>query len=59
MANGDKATFSTGGNPEVVMLLANHNPRTETYLNQAKIIEEPTEFDLRFFNSSFCRLRNA
>ena len=53
MANGDKATFSTGGNPEVVMLLANHNPRSKTLLNILKTIEEPTEFDLRFFNSSF------
>ena len=53
MANGDRATFSTDGNPEVVMLLANHNPRSKTLLNILKTIEEPTEFDLRFFNASF------
>lgn len=53
MASGDKATFSTGGNPEVIMLLANHNPRSKTLLNILKTIEEPTEFDLRFFNASF------
>jgi hypothetical protein len=53
MANGDKATFSTGGSPEVVMLLANHNPRSKTLLNILRTIEEPTEFDLRFFNASF------
>ena len=41
------------GNPEVVMLLANHNPRSKKLLNILKTIEEPAEFDLRFFNASF------
>jgi hypothetical protein len=53
VANGDRATFSTSGNPEVVLLLANHNPRSKKLLNILKTIDEPTEFDLRFFNASF------
>jgi hypothetical protein len=53
VANGEKATFSTVGKPEVIMLLANHNPRSEKLLNILQTIEDPVEFDLRFFNASF------
>ncbi|MBR1223774.1 hypothetical protein JQ600_02530 [Bradyrhizobium sp. AUGA SZCCT0176] len=53
MANGDRATFGTAGKPEVVMLLANHNPRSERLLSILQTIEDPVEFDLRFFNASF------
>jgi hypothetical protein len=41
------------GRPEVVFVLANHNPRSKKLLNILSDIEEPTEFDLRFFNASF------
>jgi hypothetical protein len=53
ISKGDMAAFTTHGNPEVVLLLANHNPRSRKLLNILKTIEEPTEFDLRFFNASF------
>lgn len=39
--------------PEVVFLLANHNPRSKTLLNILEALPEPTSFDLRFFNASF------
>jgi hypothetical protein len=47
----DRAVVS--GRPEVVFLLANHNPRSTKLLNILDEIKEPTDFDLRFFNASF------
>ena len=41
------------GRPEVVFLLANHNPRSKKLLNIVNEIKEPEHFDLRFFNASF------
>jgi hypothetical protein len=53
IAKGGQAAFAAGANPEVVLLLANHNPRSKKLLSILKTIDEPTEFDLRFFNASF------
>ncbi|MBR0689877.1 hypothetical protein JQ594_28470 [Bradyrhizobium manausense] len=41
------------GRPEVIFLLANHNPRSKRLLNILEEIKEPADFDLRFFNASF------
>ncbi|KRQ07490.1 hypothetical protein [Bradyrhizobium manausense] len=41
------------GRPEVVFLLANHNPSSTKLLNILDGIKEPADFDLRFFNASF------
>lgn len=49
----ESVTFSANGDPEVVLLLANDNPRSTSLLSILDEIEEPKEFDLRFFNSSF------
>jgi hypothetical protein len=42
-----------GPTPEVVFLLANHNPRSRKLLNIIEAIEEPKSFDLRFFSAAF------
>jgi hypothetical protein len=47
----DKVKVS--GKPEVVFLLANHNPRSKTLLNILKNIPESDSFDLRFFSATF------
>ncbi len=39
--------------PEVIFLLANHNPRSSALLNILKSLEEPQDFDLRFFVAGF------
>ena len=39
---------SVSGRPEVIFLLANHNPRSRKLLNIVRSIEEPKNFDLRF-----------
>jgi hypothetical protein len=39
--------------PEMVFLLANHNPRSRKLLNIIEAIEEPKSFDLRFFSAAF------
>ena len=41
------------GRPEVIFLLANHNPRSKKLLNILSTVEDPTDFDLRFFTASF------
>jgi hypothetical protein len=41
------------GKPEVILLLANHNPRSRTLLNALEKIEEPSGINLRFFAASF------
>ncbi|MBB4371356.1 hypothetical protein GGD63_004154 [Bradyrhizobium sp. cir1] len=41
------------GRPEVVFLLANHNPRSRKLLNIVNDIRDPEHFDLRFFAASF------
>ncbi|MGY0572414.1 hypothetical protein ACTGJ9_016165 [Bradyrhizobium sp. RDM12] len=46
-------TISVSGRPEVVFLLANHNPRSRKLLNIVQSIEEPKSFDLRFFSAAF------
>jgi hypothetical protein len=46
-------TVSVSGRPEVVFLLANHNPRSRRLLNIIEAIEEPKSFDLRFFSAAF------
>jgi hypothetical protein len=44
---------AVSGRPEVVFLLANHNPRSKKLLNILDEIKEPADFDLRFFTASF------
>ncbi|MGY4432442.1 hypothetical protein ACVWWO_004919 [Bradyrhizobium sp. F1.13.1] len=46
-----RATVS--GRPEVVFLLANHNPRSKKLLNVLSGVDDPPHFDLRFFTASF------
>ncbi|MET4515190.1 hypothetical protein ACVWZR_005314 [Bradyrhizobium sp. i1.3.1] len=46
-------TVSVSGRPEVVFLLANHNPRSRKLLNIVQSIDEPKSFDLRFFSAAF------
>jgi hypothetical protein len=41
------------GRPEVVFVLANHNPRSRKLLEIINKIQEPSDFDLRFFTASF------
>jgi len=41
------------GRPEVIFLLANHNPRSKKLLNILSTVEDPTDFDLPFFTASF------
>lgn len=41
------------GRPEVIFLLANHNPRSKTLLTILDEVTEPEDFDLRFFSASF------
>jgi hypothetical protein len=41
------------GDPEVVFLLANHNPRSRKLLNTLQTVEESPHFKLRFFAASF------
>jgi hypothetical protein len=45
---------AVSGRPEVIFVLANHNPRSKKLLNILGSIEDPTDFDLRFFTASFC-----
>ena len=42
-----------GGKPEVIFLLANHNPRSRKLLEVLRDVENPSDYDLRFFVSSF------
>jgi hypothetical protein len=41
------------GDPEVVFLLANHNPRSRKLLNTLETVKESPHFKLRFFAASF------
>jgi hypothetical protein len=41
------------GRPEVVLLIANNNPRSKKLLNVIKSVEEPRDYCLRFFVASF------
>jgi len=50
-ANYSRAIVS--GRPEVIFLIANHNPRSRKLLNIVEEIVEPKDFDLRFFAASF------
>jgi hypothetical protein len=50
-ATYDRAVVS--GRPEVVFLLANHNPRSKKLLHILDEVKEPADFGLRFFNASF------
>jgi hypothetical protein len=45
--------FKISQKPEVVFLLANHNPRSKVLLRVLEQIEESPDFDLRFFVASF------
>ncbi|WP_156936893.1 hypothetical protein [Bradyrhizobium sp. WSM2254] len=45
--------ISVSGRPEVVFLLANHNPRSRKLLNILESVDEPRNFDLRFFTAAF------
>lgn len=45
--------ISVSGRPEVIFLLANHNPRSRKLLNILGSIDEPGNFDLRFFTAAF------
>ena len=45
--------FKITRKPEVVFLLANHNPRREMLLKVLEEIDESPDFDLRFFVASF------
>lgn len=52
----ENATYNraiASGKPEVVFVLANHNPRSTKLLKIISEIEEPENFDLRFFTASF------
>lgn len=57
-SNGTKVKLDAGGKPEVIIVLANHNPRSSKL---KKIINDPEidkydaspHFDLRFFVASF------
>jgi hypothetical protein len=44
---------SVTGDPEVVFLLANHNPRSRKLLNTLDTVEESPHFKLRVFAASF------
>lgn len=55
---GVKVELSVEDKPEVIFILANHNPRSaklNSILNDAKVLayEESPHFDLRFFVSNF------
>lgn len=57
-SNGTKVKLDVEDNPEVIFLLANHNPRSKKLrdiLDDPKFIEygQSGKFDLRFFVSSF------
>jgi hypothetical protein len=41
------------GDPEVIVLLSNHNPRSRALLAELNEIEESPDFKLRFFAASF------
>jgi hypothetical protein len=41
------------GKPEVILLLANHNPRSSRLLEVLRPIKNPSNYDLRFFVPSF------
>jgi len=49
----DRAAVSREHKPEVIFLLANHNPRSTKLLRILDEIKEPADFDLRFFTASF------
>lgn len=56
--NGTKVKLNVNEKPEVIFILANHNPRSsklETILNNPEIdaYEQSARFDLRFYVSSF------
>jgi hypothetical protein len=56
--NGTKVKLNVNEKPEVIFILANHNPRSsklDTILNNSKIdvYEQSARFDLRFYVSSF------
>jgi hypothetical protein len=53
IAETGSAQFDIAGKPEVIFLLANHNPRSTPLLDIINGIEEPEHFDLRFFNARF------
>jgi hypothetical protein len=53
ISKGNLAKFVASGKPEVILLLANHNPRSTKLLKTIKDIKEPSGFDLRFFHASF------
>ncbi len=58
-SNGTKVKININDKPEVIFILANHNPRStklKSILNDPKIIaycEQNQRFELRFFVSSF------
>jgi hypothetical protein len=41
------------GKPEVILLLANHNPRSKKLLQVLTSLEEPEDYHLKFFVASF------
>jgi hypothetical protein len=45
--------ISVAGDPEVIFLLANHNPRSRKLLNTLCSVKESPHFKLRFFAASF------
>jgi len=57
-ANGTQVRLSADDRPEVIFILANHNPRSAklaTVLDDPKVVAfgQSEHFDLRFFVSSF------
>lgn len=57
-SNGTKVKLATSDKPEVIFILANHNPRSKklnSILNDPKVLAyvQTRRFDLRFFVSSF------
>jgi hypothetical protein len=57
-SNGTKVKLVANGKPEVIFILANHNPRStklSSILDHPEVVryEQTQRFDLRFFVSSF------
>lgn len=51
--NLHKVEIDQEASPEIIILLANHNPRSTKLMTILDEISEPKDFDLRFFVASF------
>jgi len=51
--NENEVKLDITARPEVIILLANHNPRSASLMSELEKITDPENFDLRFFVSSF------